>query len=942
MYCKNCGSEIVDGFKFCGQCGTPVDTVPKTAPVQTSEKSYQSPDTGRTASIEQTAYSAADTVKTGGSVSKSENTEEIKRPSFEEFHWNVSDYPDRNTVEKTEDIDFNWNTDPRDMPDVSSGSAGSAGMGNDSYAETAPAGDLHTGNEGKDLTGSNLEDAIFGEASSQKDAESMSAAERIDKFYTFNKKNEEFQQLLNREYNRVKSGNAIESELSQAEARANERFESRPVNASMEEFLESEGIVKPYQPKAFESDVLQKIEAQEAEKEAKRLEEEARLAAIEAARKEAEAKKLEEETRQRTEAQAKVRAEEEARLKAEADLKAAQEAAKIRAQQEARLAAEEEARFKAEQERRRLADIEAQRKLEEERQKLAQQANQAVAKEEARKVLEQTARMREEEAAKIKAAVASLRNGAAGAGGAAGTAYGGEAKTPSARKEVEEAHIATKKQINEMARARDEFFAEYENTAAPSAKEEKMTVERDADDLSRTRAVDKGSILSGVSDDTAVVSKRAIEKEANNQEKGYADEDDAFFDSLNAAAVGAIAAGTAAATASADEAGADSAGEAGPIDFRDDVEELALEDDEGFQEEPAQLGMEKTQQFTHEQFSAVNSAADSALQDTVVMENSGSARAADFSANDFDNYGNEEAQRYRDEQARRGSGYDFEDESELSKKELKQREKERKRLEKQQAKEAKARKKKGGTDDEYDDEESGGKGRLALKIVLVILIIILAAEVAGMGIKFIAPQSRAAEFIDSQLNKVIQLITGDDTEYSVLAAQVRTEPMEDKTDLINAQKDRNADNNIQSIVYSADLGYDQERESDISDLVLSQPMTQVEWGRDDDNYPVYYDEEVVGEIIAFESQKYNLMKNGDEEVLSLIDTESDLYSETAALANQGTDGDFSKLEIGEIRHAGSYYYVWVRETIGDTTTEKVYSMYPEKKFVLKMSACYEV
>ena len=49
----------------------------------------------------------------------------------------------------------------------------------------------------------------------------------------------------------------------------------------MEEFLESEGIVKPYQPKAFESDVLERIEAQEAEKEAKRLEEEARLAAIE-------------------------------------------------------------------------------------------------------------------------------------------------------------------------------------------------------------------------------------------------------------------------------------------------------------------------------------------------------------------------------------------------------------------------------------------------------------------------------------------------------------------------------------------------------------------------------------------------------------------------------------------------------------------------------------
>ena len=70
----------------------------------------------------------------------------------------------------------------------------------------------------------------------------------------------------------------------------------------------------------------------------------------------------------------------------------------------------------------------------------------------------------------------------------------------------------------------------------------------------------------------------------------------------------------------------------------------------------------------------------------------------------------------------------------------------------------------------------------------MLLIVILAVEVAGMGIKFLAPQSKAAEFIDSQLNKVIQLITGEDTEYSVIAAQVRTEPMEDKTDLINAQK----------------------------------------------------------------------------------------------------------------------------------------------------------
>ena len=63
---------------------------------------------------------------------------------------------------------------------------------------------------------------------------------------------------------------------------------------------------------------------------------------------------------------------------------------------------------------------------------------------------------------------------------------------------------------------------------------------------------------------------------------------------------------------------------------------------------------------------------------------------------------------------------------------------------------------------------------------------------------------------------------------------------------------------------------------------------------------------------------------------------------TAALKNQQPAGEFSKLEIGEIRQAGSKYYVWVRETVGGTSTERVYAMYPQKKFTMKMSAAYDV
>ena len=536
--------------------------------------------------------------------------------------------------------------------------------------------------------------------------------------------------------------------------------------------------------------------------------------------------------------------------------------------------------------------------------------------------------------------------------------------------------------------------------------------------MSRTRTVDKAAIIAGLNDDTVVMSKEDLHAaaapvyeqesvpepepvyEAPVYDAPLQNQDDAFFDSLDAA-------GDVSNVPEGSVFDAEAMPQAQPIDFREenfedlsqpqelnfdaeteevqeltdfgdlaDIEEIPqaqtdpLYDTRGYgmPEEPAAEDLGHTQRFDPQAFDQTADGLQDTMvvqPDTVVMDKAPQTDA--FTENDFDHYGEAEAQNYINQQHAQQGAYEnvqpandyfdgyaddyqddyYEDDANLSKKELKQREKERKRMEKQRAKQEKARRKKGGADfaeaaDGFEEEKSGGKGRIVLKIILVLLIVILAVEVAGMGIKFLAPQSKAAEFIDSQLNKVIQLITGEDTEYSVIAAQVRTEPMEDKTDLINAQKGKNKGNVIKSITYSSDLSYDQERDGKVSDLVLSQPMTQVEWGRDKDNYPVYYDEQVVGEIIAFESQRYNLMAKGDEKVLSLIDDSTNLYQDTAALKNQQPAGEFSKLEIGEIRQAGSKYYVWVRETVGGTSTERVYAMYPQKKFTMKMSAAYDV
>lgn len=80
-----------------------------------------------------------------------------------EFQWNVYDFP---KPRKTDDIDFDWGA----------------------------------GEAGRD-TGATLEQDLLRELESIREAD---APPEYDKFFTFNKKNEEFQQLLNREYEKFR------------------------------------------------------------------------------------------------------------------------------------------------------------------------------------------------------------------------------------------------------------------------------------------------------------------------------------------------------------------------------------------------------------------------------------------------------------------------------------------------------------------------------------------------------------------------------------------------------------------------------------------------------------------------------------------------------------------------------------------------------------------
>ncbi|MBQ0079357.1 MAG: zinc-ribbon domain-containing protein [Eubacterium sp.] len=1070
MYCKNCGKEVPQDSRFCMFCGTPVEIIPET--IQTPEPAPAPAE-------------PAFAPEPVAPVREEPQATEIRRerPVFEEIKWNVSEYPDSSDViQKTEDIDFNWNANPADIPEP----VAKRELRNRRAQVTAEPMDEES-EMINIINGASLESELFGDAEIP---EEMSAAERIDKFYTFNRKNEEFQQLLNREYSKVKSGNAIGAEMTMADEIAAERFESRANRPkSMEDFLEEEGVVKPYQPKAFESDVLQRIEAQEAAREAKRLEEEARAKALEEARREAEAKKLAEieearkaaeaaklkaeeeareaarlaeEARLKAEAEAKARAEElarreaeeariraeeearriaeeearikaeavaryqaaeEARIKAEEELKAAQEAAKIKAQQEARKAAEAQARFEAEQEQRRIEAREAQLKLEADRLRLEREANETIAEEEARKIIAQTARMRDEEAAKIKAAVASLRSGAGV----------GAARSVASSKEVAEAHRATQQQISDMAKARSTFFGGFsiadelskdeetvgdlsfndvvetpapapapepvvEPVAEPSfdsifdktpAKKAEPVIEkvevtgRDTmlrGDLSATRVVDKDAIMSGISDATISASRKQFADMANvaptpapapvdeptivpapvKAESKVSDIDD-LLSQLETV------------EDDVDEELArqefdqilENVRTEDEFDF-DDFEDLPDEEPTSVLDDLAQLDEigskpapvpapapvdEPTMVFNTARVDELKgvqdlsgtrefdfSFPDDKPADATIVIGQAPAGFEDLPSNDFDSYGEDIVQQSKplyeevDVPAPVEEPAPAPAPAPMSKKEMKAEAKAAKAAAKAEAKAAKIAAKE-------EAKAEGGKGSIVLKIVLILLCLVLAAEVAGIAVHFVAPQSKIAELVDTQLNTVLHKITGDDTDYSVFSEERRTVPLDDKTTLIEANADLNYQGNIKDIVWNKDLRYTDEDGQTVSDLVLSMPITEAEWGRDADNYSVYYDDKIVGEVIAYESSRYAWLNGGDEKVMEYIDKESGLYSTLKHKKNAGS-GTFERLEIGEIRTGGSAYFVWVNEVMSDQTVKKVLKMNPGKGYTMLMCMAY--
>ncbi len=274
MYCKKCGKRLADGDKFCGNCGTKID-------------------------VSEINIGFAE-----------EEPKPKKNFDFGAFNWDLDGYPDEDKA-KTEDVDFNWNTvlEEKKRKDIeeksftetimtenelfdriqSEDNAKDASeisfnweLGSTTRVEKAdrfesiipkveekaeldiPVEVSEEHEEVKDLV--DVDEALAAGL-----AAASSPRKSIDKFYTFNQKNEEFQALLDQEYerlrNRIREDNEAEAiiankeeKLEQARATWSKEALEEPVEEAEETVEVSEETEAP-----VETAVEAEVEVAEAE-----------------------------------------------------------------------------------------------------------------------------------------------------------------------------------------------------------------------------------------------------------------------------------------------------------------------------------------------------------------------------------------------------------------------------------------------------------------------------------------------------------------------------------------------------------------------------------------------------------------------------------------------------------------------------------------------------
>jgi hypothetical protein len=242
------------------------------------------------------------------------------------------------------------------------------------------------------------------------------------------------------------------------------------------------------------------------------------------------------------------------------------------------------------------------------------------------------------------------------------------------------------------------------------------------------------------------------------------------------------------------------------------------------------------------------------------------------------------------------------------------------------------------------------------KIILILVIIILLAEIICLGIKFFRPESEAAKQITTFQITIVRTLTdwkdhlkekiGNDetittskekqTETVIAEPVVKDNieqeqkkpvfydpvPAVDKNILIKSQISNNK--NIQTIRANKGLAYQVGRDYKIADINNSKPIENNIWTISEDGKAIFYDQEIVATLIAFDSQWNDYVNGGSKDVIELTKKGSKAYRNVTTFSKVGkVKQTFLLLEIGEFRKGSKGFYAWTYEEIKEVEGRKV-------------------
>lgn len=224
--------------------------------------------------------------------------------------------------------------------------------------------------------------------------------------------------------------------------------------------------------------------------------------------------------------------------------------------------------------------------------------------------------------------------------------------------------------------------------------------------------------------------------------------------------------------------------------------------------------------------------------------------------------------------------------------------------------------------DDVHDSDSGNEqktGRWKI-IVLDIIIVILAIAVICSGILVFAKGSAPANKISQGISWVTEKLSGSsDNSKDDKKSEEKAEKTKSMEDVVAAAKKNYV--NIGKVQYDSKLKFDTSKDYGISELKNAKKFKDVEFSGGK-----LLSEAIVNLSLGYYSGLTDKVNSGSDDVLKLINEDSELYGHVKAIAEGNEEQQIKNIKIGEIKNSGSNYYVILQITEGkanssDTSTE---------------------